>query len=149
MTTALHLARPEDLDRILALSTACHSELGIDRDDDGRRAGLQPLLDGMPQGAIYLIGPARAPLGYVVLSFGWSLPLAGMEARVEELYIRPPVRGRGIATEVLGSLPRALAQAGVKAIHLHLSAASDRARDLFARARFREEDGTRLMTRKL
>jgi ribosomal protein S18 acetylase RimI-like enzyme len=110
---------------------------------------LQPLLDGMPQGAIYLIGPARAPLGYVVLSFGWSLPLAGMEARVEELYIRPPVRGRGIATEVLGSLPRALAQAGVKAIHLHLSAASDRARDLFARARFREEDGTRLMTRKL
>ncbi|MGE4328285.1 MAG: GNAT family N-acetyltransferase, partial [Pseudodonghicola sp.] len=65
------------------------------------------------------------------------------------LYIRPPVRGRGIATEVLGSLPRALAQAGVKAIHLHLGPSTDRTRDLFARARFREEEGTRVMTRKL
>ncbi|WP_417673710.1 GNAT family N-acetyltransferase [Pseudodonghicola sp.] len=149
MTTALHLARPEDLERLLILSTACHYELGLERSDDDRCAGLQPLLDGMPQGAIYLIGPARAPLGYIVLSFGWSLPLAGMEARVEELYIRPPVRGRGIATEVLGSLPRALAQAGVKAIHLHLGPSTDRTRDLFARARFREEEGTRVMTRKL
>ena len=149
MTTALHLAGAGDLDRLMALSAACHGELGIARSDEERRDGLAPLLDGMPQGAIYLIGPARAPLGYIVLSFGWSLPLAGMEARVEELFIRPPVRARGIATEVLGSLPRALGQAGVKAIHLHLGPSWDRSRDLFARARFREEESTRVMTRKL
>lgn len=149
MTTALHLANTGDLDRLLALSAACHAELGLERDDDLRRAGLEPLLEGLPQGAVYLIGPARAPLGHIVLSFAWSLASGGLEARVEELYIRPPVRGRGIATEVLSSLPRALGQAGVKAIHLHLDAASGPARDLFARARFREEAETRVMTRRL
>ncbi|MDK3016372.1 GNAT family N-acetyltransferase [Pseudodonghicola flavimaris] len=149
MSAALHLARPADLDRLLALSAACHAELGIDRAAEQQRDGIAPLLEGLPQGAIYLIGPARAPLGYIVLSFGWSLPLAGLEARIEELYIRPPVRGRGIATEVLGSLPRALGAAGVKAIQLHLDSAADRNRDLFARARFREEEGTRVMSRKL
>ncbi|GAA6199057.1 GNAT family N-acetyltransferase [Aquicoccus sp. SU-CL01552] len=133
--TALHLARPEDLERLVTLSAACHAEMGIARDDDSRRAGLAPLLDGLPQGAVYLVGPTRAPLGYAVLSFGWSLAEAGIEARLEELFIRPAVCRRGIATEVLADLPKALGAAGVRALTLRLAPDAP-SRALFERARF-------------
>lgn len=133
--TALHLAGPGDLERLVTLCAACHAEMGIARDDDSRRAGLAPLLDGLPQGAVYLIGPARAPLGYAVLSFGWSLSEAGIEARLDELFIRPAVRRRGIATEVLAALPRALGEAGVRSLSLRLPPDAP-SRPLFERARF-------------
>ena len=133
--TALHLAGSEDLERLVTLCAACHAEMGIARDDDSRRAGLAPLLDGLPQGAVYLIGPARAPLGYAVLSFGWSLAEAGIEARLDELFIRPAVRRRGIATEVLATLPRALSDAAVRTLTLRLVPDAP-SRSLFERARF-------------
>ena len=50
---------------------AFHAEAGIAQDDAGRRAALAPLLEGSPYGAVYLIGPARAPVGYLAVCFTW------------------------------------------------------------------------------
>lgn len=147
--TALHLARPEDLPRLLPLVTAFQEGEGIPQSEEHVTNALAPLLEGNPLGAVYLIGPARAPLGYVVITFGWSLELGGMEAFVDELYIRPAVRGRGIATEVLATLPRALGQAGVRALHLEVDRANETAQRLYARARFEPRERYMLMTKML
>ncbi len=116
--TALNLAKPEDLERVMRLVGDFHQEEGINQDDPVRRAAILPLLEGSPHGAVYLIGPARAPIGYVTVSFGWSIELGGMDGFIDEVYIRPGVRGRGIGSEVLLSLPKALAGAGLKALIL-------------------------------
>ncbi len=71
MSTALHLARPEDIDRIMPLVEAFHSEAGIVLSQEERQEAVLPLLEGTPLGVIYLIGPTRAPVGYVVFTFGW------------------------------------------------------------------------------
>jgi len=147
--TALHLAKPEDLPRLLPLVTAFQEGEGIPQSEEHVTNALAPLLEGNPLGAVYLIGPARAPLGYVVITFGWSLELGGMEAFVDELYIRPAVRGRGIATEVLATLPRALGQAGVRALHLEVDRANETAQRLYARARFEPRERYMLMTKML
>ncbi|MEX0366261.1 MAG: GNAT family N-acetyltransferase [Ruegeria sp.] len=149
MSAALTLATPEHFDRLDALVAAFHAEEGIDLTDAARAAGLQPLLDGIPHGAAYLIGPPRAPIGYIVVTFGWSVEFGGMDGFVDEIYIRPGVRGRGIATEVLLALPRALASAGVKALHLEVGADNTVAQRLYQRAGFRVRDGYHLMTRTL
>lgn len=149
MSAALHLAKPDDLDRLCALVASFHAEEGIDQSEDARRAGLAPLLDGIPHGAAYLIGPARAPIGYVILSFGWSVEFGGMDATIDELFIRPPVRGRGVASEVLISLPRALAQGGIKALHLEVDHANDTAKRLYARSGFAPRDRYLLMSKDL
>ncbi|MGJ8618384.1 MAG: GNAT family N-acetyltransferase, partial [Sulfitobacter sp.] len=115
MSAALTLAKPEHLDRLIALVTAFHAEEGIEMKDEARGAGVAPLLDGIPHGAAYLIGPPRAPIGYIVITFGWSVEFGGLDAIIDELYIRPGVRGRGIASEALIALPRALAGGGLRA----------------------------------
>ncbi|MBJ6373392.1 GNAT family N-acetyltransferase [Sedimentitalea arenosa] len=149
MSAALHLAGPEDLDRLATLVARFHEETGITLDDESRRAGLLPLLEGIPHGAAYLIGPSRAPIGYVVVTFGWSVEFAGLDGFIDELYLRRAVRGRGIATEVLSSLPKALAAAGLKGLHLEVDRDAEATRRLYARAGFVERDRYMLMSRKL
>ena len=147
--TALNLAKPDDFDRLAPLVAAFHDEEGIVMDADTRRNALMPLLEGSPHGAAYLIGPGRAPIGYIVVCFGWSIEFAGMDGFIDEFYIRPGVRGRGIGSEVLRQLPKALASAGMKALHLEVATDNDRAQKLYGRLRFEPRQNYMLMSRKL
>jgi ribosomal protein S18 acetylase RimI-like enzyme len=147
--TALTLARPDDLDRLLPLVAAFHDEAGITQADATRRAALLPMLEGSPHGVVYLIGPGRAPIGYIVLSFGWSVEFGGLDGYVDEFYIRPGVRGRGIGTEVMISLPKALAGAGLKALHLEVRRDNEKALKLYQKLRFLPRDAYSLLTREM
>ena len=149
MSAALHLAKPTDLEKLLEMVAAFHSEEELQSTDDSRRAGIAPLLDGIPHGAAYIIGPARAPLGYIVVTFTWSVEYGGMEGSIDEIYIRPAVRKRGVASEVLNSLPRALAGAGIKVLHLEVDRRSDATQRLYTRAGFAPADRYLLMTKIL
>lgn len=149
MSAALHLARPQDIDRIMTLVAAFHAEEGLNGTEDDRREALLPLLEGIPHGCIYLIGPARAPLGYVIITFGWSVEFGGMDGFIDEIYIRPAVRGRGIASEVLLELPKALAAGGLRALHLEVDRENETAQRLYRRTGFAPRDRYVLMSRKL
>ena len=147
MSAALTLATVEHFDRLIPLVAAFHAEEGIVLSDAARRDGVMPLLEGIPHGVVYLIGPARAPIGYIIVSFGWAVEFGGMDGFVDELFVRPGVRGRGIASEVLSSLPRALSGAGLKALHLEVGTTNAGAQKLYKRAGFAMRDGYHLMTR--
>jgi len=126
VSTAITLAGPEQLSILLGLVERRGTEAGGHAWDDTDRAGatraIDPLLLGGELGAAWLIGPTRAPLGYAILTFGWSLSLGGREAWVEDLYIRPSVRRRGIGTEVLHAIAVSLRRADVKALQARVPA---------------------------
>lgn len=149
MTTALHLAQPEDLERLTGLVAAFHAEREIVQDAATRAAALGPLLQGSPYGVAYLLGPRRAPVGYVIVTFGWSVAFGGMDAFIDELYIRPGVRGRGMAREVLRTLPKALENAGISAFHLEVDRSDDALQKLYTRAGFALRDRAVLMSRRV
>jgi len=149
MSAALHLAKPDDLDKVLTLVAAFHEEMEITSSEDSRRAAIEPLLNGIPYGAVYLAGPTRAPIGYIVVTFSWSVEFGGMDASIDELYIRPPVRKRGIATEVLIALPKTLAEAGITALHLEVDREDKDTHRLYARTRFQAHDRYMRMTKDL
>lgn len=147
--STLRLASTDDLDRLVSLVERYHAHEGIEQDDETRRAALTPLLEGSPYGAIWLIGPRSAPVGYVAVTFGWSIELGGLDAIVDEFFIRDRVRGRGMGSEALGSLARALADQGVRALHLEVATGNDAARRLYGRLGFASRDRYHLMTRLL
>lgn len=149
MSAALTLAKPVHLNTLLPLCAAFHAEEGIESTQEQRAAGLLPLLEGTPYGAAYVIGPARAPIGYVVICFGWSVEFGGLDAVVDELFVRPSVRGRGVATEALTSLPNALSAFGLRAIHLEVNRENETAIKLYQRAGFKARDQYMFMTRRL
>lgn len=144
-----HLAGPDDLTKLLPMVGAFHQEMGLDTDAAHREAGIAPLLEGLPHGAIWLIGPRMAPVGYVVVSFGWSVEFGGMDGILDEIYVRPAVRGRGMASEALWGISKALREAGVKALHLEVSRDDEAAQKFYAKAHFKPRPGYLFMTRTL
>lgn len=146
--TTLTLARAAEADRLLPLVVAFQAEAGIEQDEATRSAALIPLLEGSPHGAVYLVGPQRAPIGFVVVTFGWSLDLGGLDGCLDTIYIRPGVRGRGIGSEILLSLPRALSGAGLRALHLEVPRDDAAARALYERLHFKPCAQSLRMTRR-
>jgi len=57
------------------------------------------------------------------------------------------VRGRGIASETLQALPRALAGAGLKALHLEVNRSAEETQKLYLRAGFKAHSDYMLMTK--
>jgi len=149
MSAALHLAKPNDLERLMPLVAAFHAEETLQSTEDTRRAALAPLLDGSPHGAVYLIGPQRAPIGYIVVTFGWSVEFGGMDGFIDEIFIRSGVRGRGVGSEVITSLVAMLKSVGMKALHLEVDPENARALRLYGRCHFKPRSGYQMMSRVL
>lgn len=59
------------------------------------------------------------------------------------------MRGRGIASEALIALPRALAGGGLRAIHLEVDRTNAAAQKLYLRAGFQARENYMFMSRKL
>ena len=149
MSAALHLAKPDDISRLMPLVSAFHIEEGLQSSDEHRENALAPLLEESPHGAIYLIGPSRGPIGYIIVTFGWSIEFGGLDGFIDEIYIRPGVRGRGVGAEVITSLAAMLKSIGMKALHLDVKSDNDSALRLYKRCHFRARDNYLLMTRVL
>ncbi|UWP89975.1 GNAT family N-acetyltransferase [Aliiroseovarius crassostreae] len=147
--SALRLATLEDLDRLTHLVAGFHAESGIEQDEATRHEALVPLLQGSPHGAIWMIGPRSAPVGYIAVSFGWSIEFGGLDAFVDEFYVRERVRGRGMGSEAMMALARALAGQGIKAMNLEVDTDNQRARTLYERIGFSSRDRYHLMARIL
>lgn len=148
MSAKLHLCGADAFERLDPMVAACHAELGMPSEAEHRRNGLVPLLEGSPYGAAYLIGPVRAPVGYLAVTFSWSLEFGGLDAVLDEIWIRPAVRGRGMAREALEALIRALRPAGVTAISLEVERGGAAER-LYARLGFEGRGRFMLMSRLL
>lgn len=148
MSASLHLATMDDLDQLEPMVAAYHDHQDIETTEDFRRTSLHSLLEGLPHGVVYLIGIRRAPVGYIVISFGYSVELGGIDGRIDEFYIRENVRGRGMGTEVVASLLPALGEHGVKALHLEVSPDNTRAQSIYAHAGFKLRDDHCLMSKR-
>lgn len=147
--TSLHIATPDDLNRLLPMITAFHAEAGITCSAEDRLSALITLLEGTPLGVIYLIGPRNSPVGYIALSFTWSIALGGMDGRIDEFWVRVAVRGRGMGGDVLTGLIPALAEHGLRGLTLQIDRAHPRAQRLLQRHGFAPRDQHILLARVL
>ncbi|SHH78800.1 GNAT family N-acetyltransferase [Marivita hallyeonensis] len=146
---SLHLATVEDLPKLLPLVAAFHEHQGFDTTPTHQHDAILPLLEGLPHGAVWLIGPRRAPVGYVVVSFGWSVEYGGMDAIVDELYIRTAVRKRGMGSEAINALARALKDGGIRALHLEADQDNQTLVKFYERLKFETRNGYAYMSRIL
>lgn len=146
---SLHLATPEDLPKLLPLVAAFHEHQGFATSPEHQQEAIVPLLEGIPHGAIWMIGPRRAPVGYVVVSFGWSVEYGGMDAIVDEIFVRSAVRKRGMGSDALNGLAKALKEGGIKALHLEADQGDDQLLRFYQRAKFETRTGYAYMSRVL
>ena len=96
----------------------------------------------------WLLETNRQFVGYLVLAFAFSFEFGGRNAFIDELYVVPEYRRRGIGWQALQFAVRTARQGGVSALHLEVSPKNLAALELYRRAEFLDHDRY-LMTRWL
>lgn len=113
----------------------------------GGRAALKMLCKGTPHGWAFIVERDGKAVGYVVVGLGFSVEFGGVDGFLDEFYIEPGYRGRGLGTAVMKELGRIARKQKVRALHLETMPANDRAAQLYARLGYTVSE-RRLMSKR-
>jgi ribosomal protein S18 acetylase RimI-like enzyme len=146
---AIRRASEADTDAVLDLAGALYREDGSVPFVRARaEAALRQLLADEGLGRAWVVEWEGTIVGYLVLTWGFSLEFHGRDAFVDEVYVAPAHRARGLGTGLLQAAEAACRERGVRALHLAVERSNERARALYRRSGFRERDQY-LMTKRL
>ncbi|MDW8215196.1 MAG: N-acetyltransferase [Roseiflexaceae bacterium] len=136
LTSAIRPFTSGDLDALLPLVEALHTSDGDPFDPQRTRDALRTLLDHPEYGMVHVAAVDGDIVGYIVGSLGLSIEAGGRFLLIDELYVRPAWRGRGLARALLASLlPYAHAH-GCRAVELEVGWENDHARAWYERLGF-------------
>ena len=137
-----------DLEAILKLHRDFFAEDHYAYSEDETRANLALLLGEPSLGRLFAIDDGGSVVGYLALVFGFSLEFSGRNAVVDELYLEPAHRGRGLGTKALAAAEELCRELGIRAIHLVVERYKKDAQALYRRLGFVAYDRV-LMTKVL
>ena len=116
----LRAATLGDLDALLPLLQDFYAEDRHPFEAGAVRAALEGLIREPVFGRAFLIEDGGALAGYLVVTFGYSLEFRGRDAFLDELYVAPAHRGRGLGREALRVAEDCCLEAGARALHLEV-----------------------------
>jgi GNAT superfamily N-acetyltransferase len=146
MEPSFELATPADLETLLAFIREFYDYDGHPFDEATLRPALAALLANPSLGRVWLIRHGATPIGYVVLTLGYSLEYRGRDAFVDELYLREPYRGHGVGRKTFVFLEDACRALGVQALHLEVERSNTAAQQFYRKIGLTDQDRY-LMTR--
>ncbi len=130
-------AQISDLDTLLPFAQKFNQEDHHPFDEVAVRAGLTGLLSDAAAGQAWLIRDGTEAVGYLVLTLGYRLAY-GRYAFIDEIYVRPDYRSRGIGRRAIAFAEEMCRTLGVKALHLEVERENTKARSLYLAVGFRD-----------
>jgi len=109
-------------------------------DEWAARSALQKILGDNSFGKVWLIQLDGSPVGYVVLTLGFSLMYHGRDAFIDEIYVKESYRGRGIGKRGLQFVEGACRTLGVQALHLEVGRENTVAQTVYRKIGFADHD---------
>lgn len=133
-------AGPDDAAALVEMMREFNELEHVRFDEAEVRAALAELLGDESLGGVWLMKSGAEALGYVVLTFGFSLEFRGRDAIVDELFVREEWRGRGAGRRALEFVAGVCRARGVRALHLEVKRANTGAQTLYRKAGFLDHD---------
>jgi ribosomal protein S18 acetylase RimI-like enzyme len=142
------VAQEGDVGAVIHLMRDYYAEEGYPFVEAEARATVTRLLRDGQLGRAWLACAGEAPIAYLAVTFGYSFEYRGRDAFIDELYILPAHRRRGLGAEALALAEAACREAGVRALHLEVERSKAAAQALYRRWGFADHDRC-LMTKRL
>lgn len=148
MAFTFRLAHEGEVATVLGFMRAFYAGEGYPFDEGAAGQALAGLVRAPDLGRIWLIEEDDEPVGYVALTFGYSLEFHGRDAFVDELFVRAERRRQGAGTATLRFVMDVCPALGVQALHLEVERVNTAAQALYRRLGFHDHDRY-LMTRRM
>jgi ribosomal protein S18 acetylase RimI-like enzyme len=140
METNCQIAENSDIEILVEFIREFHEFEHLPFDDNSVRTMLAEILNDDSLGQVWLIQDGSEPIGYIVLTFGYSLEFQGRNGLIDELYIRESHRGQGIGTSALQFIEGVCPSLGIQALHLEVDRKNTAAQSLYCKVGFEDHD---------
>ena len=135
MHVTLRSLRPADLPLLERFVRAYYAEDGLTFDPERQPAALYALVGDEPLGHGWFVDLDGESKGYVVLTLSFCIEAGGRDGILDELYLEPEVRNRGIGRQVLDLVEAEACRLGLNKLYLKVEH-GNRAIELYRRAGF-------------
>lgn len=140
MTVEIARMRPEDEPSFLALTRAFYEHERFDFDPAASGRMARHLLANPQVGVVYLARREGRPVGYAVLTHGYSLEFGGPFVLLDEIFVLPEVRGTGLGKRLIDAAAAYCRANGCGYLRLEVQKKNARAVAIYRTYGFRAED---------
>lgn len=130
----------EDIPRLVALMTEFYAEGATPLKAARAAEAFAALLADDQLGHIWLIQAGNDDVGYLVVTFSYSMEFGGRNAFLDDLFIQAPFRGAGLGTAALKEVRAFCLEHAVRALHLETGRENAAAQALYRHAGFKVTD---------
>jgi diamine N-acetyltransferase len=141
-------ATRSDVELLADMMADNYAESGYHMDVHRARAAFEAVVADERLGCAWVLESGQQSAGYMVVTLGYSMEYGGLDAFVDDLFVRRPFRGRGLGTGALTLARDFCVKRGVRALHLEVERENPVAQSLYRRSGFEDND-RQLLTLRL
>lgn len=132
------LVLESDIDRLLPMMRDFYKFEHLPYDAALLRKLIKKLISDEPLGRFIVFELRNELIGYMVLGFGFSLEFHGRDCLIDEFYIRPEHRSRGIGAQAVEFALGLCREEGIEAVHLEADHTNVRGHEFYKRLGFKD-----------
>jgi ribosomal protein S18 acetylase RimI-like enzyme len=121
MPVTMRRASGPDLGDLLQLMHEFYEEAGFPLNLDRARAAFLPLLAPGDLGQVWVADFEGHIAGHLVFTFSYSMEYGGRTAFIEDLFVRPTLRNRGVGRALVGQARAICEGLGLRAMYLEVA----------------------------
>lgn len=140
MAVSFRFGEASDVNGLLPLMKDFYAFGRLPYDAVRQRSLLLQLIADRNLGRLLLFEDSARLVGYMVLGFGFSLEFHGCDCFIDEFYVSPEYRSRGIGRAAVEFALGVCRESGIKAVHLEADHVNLRGHDYYKRLGFRDHE---------
>ncbi len=140
METTFRIAEIADTEILVEFIREYYEFDGHPFDESSLRIALAKILNNDSLGRVWLIQHESEAIGYIVLTFGYSLEYQGRDAFIDEFYIRESYRGQGIGMKTMQFLESVCPALEIQALHLEVERKNTAAQNFYRKMGFKAQE---------
>jgi GNAT superfamily N-acetyltransferase len=134
-----------DIPTLVAMMSEFYSEGGYDLDRAHAEGAFASILSDERLGYVWLIEKEAKVAGYVVLTLKFGMEYGGTMACVDDLFVVPQSRNRGLSTAALIEIREFCTEMGIRAMTVEVGYGNAPAQAVYRRVGFTEASDRQLL----
>jgi GNAT superfamily N-acetyltransferase len=126
-------AREDEIEEMLPLIRAYCDFYETEPQDEGLRTMFRTLINDPSQGAVFIARDAGSAVGFASLDWKWSSLKAARIGFLEDLFVDPAARGKGIADALIEACAARCRELGMPALQWETQPDNNRAQQVYNR----------------
>ena len=139
-------ASPDDVPLLVDLMAEFYAEAGYELDREHASGAFATMLANEQLGYVWVIQGENRDVGHVVLTLKFGMEYGGLIGCVDDLYVQPGSRNKGLSTAALLEVRSFCETAGIRAITVEVGHDNGPAQKVYRRIGLTEPHDRQLLT---